>query len=199
MIAAAPHEAQVITADEASLTRTACWWSMPRCNVHSVTRATVTAPLLCVVAATTSLAQAPAARDTAMRLDEVITATLRYSPVIAQAAGAVRIGLSGQRVALGTFIPLATFAATALNSNQVLATAGSSLETNASHTNSYSSSGLPSHLSPRARSTRFSDRASWSTLRAQPLPTPSGPFSTPPRWSGPARPRAPICFKLNTI
>jgi len=40
-----------------------------------------------------------------MALDEVVSATLRNSPAIAQANGAVRTGQSGERVAYGEFLP----------------------------------------------------------------------------------------------
>jgi outer membrane protein TolC len=43
-----------------------------------------------------------------MRLDDVVAATLRNSPDMAQASGAVRTGQSGERVAYGQFLPSLT-------------------------------------------------------------------------------------------
>jgi hypothetical protein len=59
-----------------------------------------------------------------MGLDEVVTATLRNSPILAQASGTVRSDRSLERVAVGNFLPSATLNSGYLQSNQIIATAG---------------------------------------------------------------------------
>lgn len=54
---------------------------------------------------------------TEMALDDVVAATLRNSPVMAQASDAVRTGLSGQRVAYGGFLPSLSFVSGAFQTN----------------------------------------------------------------------------------
>jgi outer membrane protein TolC len=104
----------------------------------------VTSVLLTLVAAAPSVAQAPVgqasmagAPDSTMRLDDVVAAALRHSPAVAQAAGAVRIGESGQRVATGTFLPSVTFNSAATNSNERLASGTTGTTGNVSHTDNY--------------------------------------------------------------
>jgi outer membrane protein TolC len=53
-----------------------------------------------------------------MTIDSVVSATLRNSPSMAQAGGAVRAGQSGERVAYGAFLPSASLNAGVLQSNQ---------------------------------------------------------------------------------
>jgi outer membrane protein len=52
-----------------------------------------------------------------MPLEEVVAATLRNSPSMAQATGAVRTGESGERVAYGQFLPSLTFNSAAFQTN----------------------------------------------------------------------------------
>jgi outer membrane protein len=53
-----------------------------------------------------------------MGIDEVVQATLRNSPAIAQANGAVRTGQSGERVAYGEFLPALTMNSGIFQSNE---------------------------------------------------------------------------------
>jgi outer membrane protein len=54
-----------------------------------------------------------------LTMDQVAAASIHYSPTVALARGAVRTGLSGERVAYGSFLPSVTFNASALQtSNQ---------------------------------------------------------------------------------
>jgi outer membrane protein TolC len=52
-----------------------------------------------------------------LTMDQVVTSALRYSPAVASARGAVHSGLSGERVAYGTFLPNVIFNADALQQN----------------------------------------------------------------------------------
>jgi outer membrane protein len=80
----------------------------------------MTRVLLLLAAAAPCLAQEPVTR---MGLDEVVTATLRNSPILAQASGTVRSDRSLERVAVGNFLPSATLNSGYLQSNQIIATA----------------------------------------------------------------------------
>jgi outer membrane protein len=53
-----------------------------------------------------------------MGINDVVTATLRVSPAMADAAGTLRVGQSGERVAYGEFMPQLTFNSAAYQSNE---------------------------------------------------------------------------------
>ena len=52
-----------------------------------------------------------------LTMDQVVASALRYSPIVAQARGAVHSGLSNERVAYGAFLPQLIFNANALQQN----------------------------------------------------------------------------------
>jgi outer membrane protein len=77
--------------------------------------------LVLLLVATRSLAQAPT-YVAHMGLDDVVASTLRHSPTLAQAQGAVRSDQSFERVAVGNFLPSVALNSGYVQSNQIVAT-----------------------------------------------------------------------------